>query len=470
MDLKRYFQLYKIPLLLVLSALAFYWSFAYDLQRWDFTKLITLYAALCFLSYKIISIFKGNWAVLVLFSVIFRLIFLLATPNLSQDFYRFLWDGQLVLSGINPYLFTPQQLFASGAEIAHGDQLLSGMGNLSATHFSNYPPINQLLFAIAAFLGKSSLLGGIIALRMLIIAADLGILYVGAKILGYLKLPKTRIFWYALNPFIIIELTGNLHFEGVMLFFMLVSIYLLLRQKWIWAAIILGISVSVKLLPLLFLPLLWQSLIKDIPAKKNIPKQLTHILKGTGKGILRPIAFYLIVLLAVLLTFAPLISGEFLTNFTATISLWFQKFEFNASVYYLIRWLGYQDRGFNMIAEIGAILPKYIFVFVVLLAFFRNNISLRSLLEAMLFAVSFYFLLSTTVHPWYLATPLLLSIFTRYRFPIVWCALVFLSYSAYGKNEVEENLWLVALEYSVAIGYAVWEFNKSEDMETIKAV
>jgi hypothetical protein len=39
---------------------------------------------------------------------------------------------------------------------------------------------------------------------------------------------------------------------------------------------------------------------------------------------------------------------------------------------------------------------------------------------------------------------------------------VFLSYSAYGENTVDENLWLVAMEYLVVISYAVWEFNKTE--------
>ena len=75
----------------------------------------------------------------------------------------------------------------------------------------------------------------------------------------------------------------------------------------------------------------------------------------------------------------------------------------------------------------------------------------------MLFAVSFYFLLSTTVHPWYIATPLLLGIFSKYRFPIVWSFVVMLSYSAYGKDGFDENLWLVGLEYFIVAGFAVWE-------------
>ena len=90
------------------------------------------------------------------------------------------------------------------------------------------------------------------------------------------------------------------------------------------------------------------------------------------------------------------------------------------------------------------------------IATFKRIETTTQLLVAMLFAVSVYFLLSTTVHPWYVATPLLLSVFTRYRFAIVWSLLVMLSYSAYGE-EFNENLWLVAVEYLVVIGMAVYE-------------
>jgi general stress protein CsbA len=61
------------------------------------------------------------------------------------------------------------------------------------------------------------------------------------------------------------------------------------------------------------------------------------------------------------------------------------------------------------------------------------------------------------VHPWYIATPLLLSVFTKFRFPLVWSLLIMLSYSAYANAEFQENYWLIAIEYIVVIGVFLLE-------------
>src|SRR5690606_41997174 len=82
---------------------------------------------------------------------------------------------------------------------------------------------------------------------------------------------------------------------------------------------------------------------------------------------------------------------------------------------------------------------------------------LSQLLVLMLFGSCFYYLLSTTVHPWYLTVPLVLSVFTKYRFMGVWSFMIVLSYSAYGPGGFQENLWLVGLEYLVVMGVFVWE-------------
>jgi hypothetical protein len=428
-----------------------YFLFAYFLERSDFLNLLLLYSGLFYAAWKIIQYTKFNFWIWAVIGITARVLFLPSIPNLSQDFYRFIWDGRLLISGINPYVFTPEQLangllktteLTSLEAISNAKILIQGMGSLNASHYSNYPPINQLCFALAALFAKTSVLGSVIVLRIIIIGADLGILYFGKKLLERLNLPAKNIFWYFLNPFIIIELTGNLHFEGVMLFFVIWSLYLLDKKRWVLAAILLGVSVSVKLLPLLFLPLFYKYLAPDGLFKKGFWKMKK---------------FYWVTLATIVFTFAPFASKTFISNFSATIGLWFQNFEFNASVYYIIRWIGFQTVGWNIIATVGLILPMVVFICIVLLAVFRKYNTTQKLITGMLLAVSIYFLLATTVHPWYIATPLLLSVFTKYKFPLLWSFMICFSYAAYGANGFNENLSLVAIEYSVVIGVALWE-------------
>jgi len=447
----NFIKLYKIPLLLAVLSIAFYISFAYDLERSDFVKLISLYVALFFTAFLFIEKFKIKFWTLVALGLVFRMVFIPALPNLSQDFYRFLWDGRLLLKYISPYLFTPDASAGLSVTVEQSKQLIDGMGALNASHFSNYPPVNQLFFAIAALFAGKSILGSVIVLRLLIILADIGVLYFGKKLLEMLNLPVKNIFWYFLNPFIIIELSGNLHFEGVMLFFFAWAIYLLFKGKWFWVAVLIGISVSVKLIPLLFLPLF----LKFFTSKKvSTESILSEVKKLNLTHLLR---FYTVIFISAGITFLPFLSSEFIQNFSATIALWFQNFEFNASAYYIIRWIGFKIVGWNLIETVGKILPIMVLLFVLGMAFFRKNRTPQQLITAMLFAVSFYFLMSTTVHPWYVATPLLLSVFTKYKFPIVWSFMVMLSYSAYGRDGFDEKLWLVAMEYILVIGIAFWE-------------
>ena len=263
-----------------------------------------------------------------------------------------------------------------------------------------------------------------------------------SKILEKLSLPPSNIFWYFLNPFVIIELTGNLHFEGVMLFFVLWSIYLLHKGKWFWAAILLAISIGVKLIPLLFLPLFYQFFVQE---------------KKLKAGLWNFTRFGFVVLCAAILLFAPFLSAEFLQNFLSTINLWFQNFEFNASIYNLVKWIGFEFFDTNLIIPYGKISPFLVIAAILILAFFRKNRNSKQLITAMLFGISVYFLLATTVHPWYICTPLILSVFTKYKFPIIWSLVVMLSYSAYQAEVFSENLWLVTIEYTVLLGFAVWE-------------
>lgn len=446
LGLSNLIKYHKIPLLFIILSGVFYVSFGYDLERTDSEKLLVLYVALFAFAFQIINLSGFHFRLLVIASIVFRLLFLFAIPNLSQDFYRFIWDGRMILEGLNPYLYTPDSFIQNGKlPVKQAQELYNGMGALSSSHFTNYPPLNQLCFTIAALFSGKSILGSVIVMRVIIIAADIGTLYFGKKLLERLKVPSKRIFWYILNPFIIIELTGNLHFEGVMIFFLVWSLYLLHCGKWKWAAVVLACSISVKLIPLMFLPLFfwWFS-----EHKKDA---------STALSMTKLLSFYTIVGITTLMLFLPFFSMKFINNYTETVGLWFGDFEFNASIYYLARAIGYAITGYNEIAIIGKILPIVTLIIILGFSFFKKNHTIPKLTTSILLAFACYLFLSTTVHPWYIATLVILCVFTNYRFPLAWSLVVVLSYLAYLNVDNSENLWVIALEYIIVFSIFIWE-------------
>ena len=427
------FTTYKNYIYLFLIAI-FYVTIAYFLVRTDFLFLIISFGLLFFFTFKLIQSKEFSFKNLAIISIILRLIFLFSLPNLSQDFYRFIWDGRLILEGLNPYIHLPNDLISDpNFQLNQAKFLVEKMGDLSASHFSNYPPINQLCFLISGIFGNNSILNSAIILRLIIILADVGTLYFGAKLLENLGFNKNRVFWYILNPLVIIELTGNLHFEGVMLFFFVWSMYLLHQKKCKFAAVILALSISTKLLPLLLLPLFFQKL-----------------------GWKKSIVFYGIVIGINLLLFEPFFSQTLIENYSKTIGLWFTNFEFNASFYYVLRAIGFYFTGYNIIQTTGKIIPILMILYILHRTFFTKNKSTLDLFQSFLVVLTVYFLTSTTVHPWYIINLVLLGIFTKYKFPIIWSLTAILSYSAYSNAIFKENYWLIFLEYSVVLIYILW--------------
>jgi len=101
---------------IILSSLSvlIYFLMAHCLDRSNFTQLITQYFILFIPFLYFIKKEKNNVTFLVAIAIIFRLIFLTAIPNLSQDFYRFIWDGRMMLKGLNPYLHLPETFINQG--------------------------------------------------------------------------------------------------------------------------------------------------------------------------------------------------------------------------------------------------------------------------------------------------------------------------------------------------------------------
>ncbi|MEJ7913084.1 MAG: glycosyltransferase 87 family protein, partial [Chitinophagaceae bacterium] len=217
-------------------------------------------------------------------------------------------------------------------------------------------------------------------------------------------------------------------------FFLLGSFLLVLQYQWQGSAICLALGIATKLLPVLFIPLIFHRL-------------------GWKKGW----RYVLLTGLTTLALFALVFDVKTAQHLLQSINLFITRFEFNASLYYLVRWLGTLTTGFNLIAWAGPVLALLAAWFICSLSFRSGNKTDRDFFITALLVITIWFLFSTTVHPWYICLPVALAVFTAFRFVFIWSFTATLSYLAYQTHPVQENLWVVAAGYSLLLGYAVRE-------------
>ena len=412
-----------------------FYLISYKLQRVDTIPLLFTYSSLFIFLWFWIRNFSNLTSVFFI-GVFCRLIFWNHIPELSQDFYRFIWDGNIQLLGINPYRYTPIFL-VDLIDFPNSQILYEKMGSLSNDHYSNYPPFSQYIFQFMAYFNKENILHPLFVLRVIYLIGEL-VLFFGAKIfLEQLKLPSINIGWYFLNPLVIVEGFGNLHSESLMITFTVLSILCCFKTKPILGGFFMALAVGTKLLPLLLVPLFLKYL-------------------GLQRFLLYSIS--LVVFSGFL--WIPFLNEEMMKNYIQTIQLWFTTFEFNGSIYNIVRAIGYEVKGFNIIRQLGKITPYITILLVFLFSLFNSSRNHQKLFKSMLLLLSCYFFIATTVHPWYIINLILLGILTGYLFPILWSMTVFWSYSAYGFNIVEENIGYQLTAYILVYGCFVFEMIK----------
>ncbi len=420
---------------LFLSSLGGYILIGYGIERSNFDLFIGSYAVLflCFfLSLRWVDS-KKKLQYAIAAAILFRVALLFSIPTLSDDFYRFIWDGNLLAHGINPFAHTPVFYMQNGLPSFLSAELFNNLN--SQTYYTVYPSVCQYIFWISAQLAGTNPLGNVIVMKVILLAFELGTFWVMQRLLNYFKLPFKYLLIYALNPLIILELTGNLHFEGMMIFFLLAAFYLFLRQKVWTASLCFILAVNTKLIPLLLLPYLVFSL-----GWKRATQLVSLVLVGT------------------VLLHIPFLGPEFLTHFSDSLALYFQSFEFNASLYYLVRWVGFQTVGYNIIQTAAPLMALAACAIIITVSWKYRDRSLKNLAFIYITIVTVYYLLSTTVHPWYITSLVAIVPLTGFYFPVAWSALIPLTYIAYSTSIYSESLWLVGVEYIFILGVVVYDF------------
>ncbi|WP_224983904.1 hypothetical protein [Geomonas agri] len=184
-------------------------------------------------------------------ALILRLMFVLAPAQLSDDIYRYLWDGHNVLSGVNPYaaapgaVVPPKQLRQIHAAINHKE------------YTTIYPPAAQFIFAAG-----TALCGTVAGLKAFLVLIDLALCALMMYLLRKVGLPAWRAVLYAWNPLPILEIAGSGHVDGAGMALFLAAFSLLLvyggkRGGAACAGAVYAAAALVKLFPLVLGPVLF---------------------------------------------------------------------------------------------------------------------------------------------------------------------------------------------------------------------
>ena len=138
-------------------------------------------------------------------AVALRLVLLPAAPELSDDFWRYLWDGRVQLAGVNPYLHAP-----SAAEVAPLRPPWHGAINNPDVP-TIYPPGAQLAFLLLAAVG-----GGVLPLKLLWTACDLAAGAVLGRVAAATGRCRRRVLLLWLwSPLLVVETAWNAHLEAL---------------------------------------------------------------------------------------------------------------------------------------------------------------------------------------------------------------------------------------------------------------
>jgi glycosyltransferase involved in cell wall biosynthesis len=352
--------------------------------------------------------------------ILLRILSLFFNPSLTEDFYRTIWDSYLILSGINPYSFSPNFLNASMNLPDEIKTILPFMN--SGNYNSFYLPIQELFSVLT--IGCWGLESALSGLKVFFVIVDIGNLYILRKILN---LDSAPLFYYAWSPFVLLEGVSNLHFEVIVLLFLLLYLmYLKLNPK--LGTFFYTLAVGTKLIPILFLPYI--------------------LLKDRFK---RAILFLLFIFGIWIYFLFPNLSEQWENG----IGLYSQHFEFFSSFNYLFRILLAQ---FNIsYANTGLIVWGLLALILLILNIYAIHHKLPP--EKTFFLIYTFFLLGTTVlHPWYILPWYALGLILGYRSVVFASFIIFLSYSYYGQQPYSRQEEIVWTSYLLLFIFALREF------------
>jgi len=217
--------------------------------EWLFFSAFILYGIACFISLQAAEVDRGTRFGIIAFAVLMQGILIFSRPTLTDDMYRYVWDGRVQAQGISPYRYPPN----APELLSLRDKDIYPSINRKPV-VTVYPPAAEAAYFLLwriwpdnvhwfqAAMAAGSLLAGILLIGLL---SDLG--YSPARALIFL--------W---SPLLVFETAHAAHVDGLVLPFLVGAWWARVRNKDVLTGFLLAIATAMKFYPALLLPFLWR--------------------------------------------------------------------------------------------------------------------------------------------------------------------------------------------------------------------
>ena len=170
-------------------------------------------------------------------------------PLVSDDVYRYIWDGRVQQFGLSPYEAVPDDPALADLHTTETRRI----DPTSAVLPSLYPPLAQRFFLVVTVLDHS-----VAAMVAAVVLCDLLTLLVLWRWLAGAGRNPWWVLAYAWHPLVILEGASGAHVDAVGTLLVVLGARALAGRQPLAAALALAAAVAVKFLPLVLAPLLWR--------------------------------------------------------------------------------------------------------------------------------------------------------------------------------------------------------------------
>jgi alpha-1,6-mannosyltransferase len=182
-------------------------------------------------------------------ALVFRATLLPLTPTLSDDIYRYQWEGRVQVAGFSPYVVVPSDPRAAPIRGPYWRRIPGP--DIRAI----YPPLTELILRTINKISDAPF-----AIKLALVAVESLALGLLALLLRATGRRMSLLVIYAWNPLVVVESAASGHNDSLAVAAVLAALLLIIRRRPVLSTLALATAILTKLFPLVLFPL-WLRLV-----------------------------------------------------------------------------------------------------------------------------------------------------------------------------------------------------------------